>query len=133
MPLKIGCMGKVITSSLNPKIEEIRREIDCEATYAAGRHHSKACLPPNSTTVSLWSRIPVFKARQKGLLTDKDLKKRLKLARKIKHEYNDSLWTEQIAFFWMRFNPADQVWTRSGVHLEKISGGTGMWMLSKGF
>ena len=53
-----------------------------------------------------------FQARQKGLLTDKNLNK--KFARKIKHENNDSLWIEQIAFFLdavsfiHEFNPADK-------------------------
>ena len=51
-PPKIGCTGKAITSSWNPKIEEIRREIYCEATYAASRRQSKECFLPNSTTVS---------------------------------------------------------------------------------
>ena len=55
-----------------------------------------------------------LQARQKGLRTDKDLKKRLRFARKIKREYDDSLWTERIAFFLdavcfiHKFNPADQ-------------------------
>ena len=66
-----------------------------------------------------------LQACQKGLLTDKDLKKGFKFARKIKREYNDSLWTEQIAFFLdavsfiHKFNPADQARAPRGASGEK--------------
>ena len=66
-----------------------------------------------------------LQARQKGLLTDKDLKKRLRFARKIKREYDDNLWTERIAFFLgavsfiHKFNPADQARAPRGASGEK--------------
>ena len=53
-------------------------------------------------------------ARQKGLLTEQDIVKRLKLAREMKREHTEDFWTKEIAFyldgvsFVHKYNPADQ-------------------------
>lgn len=81
----------------------------------------------------------IYKHAKRVCLTDKDLKKRLKFARKIKREYDDSLWTEQIAFFLdavsfiHKFNPADQARAPWGRIWRKETEGLGLWMHSKGF
>ena len=79
-----------------------------------------------------------LQARQKGLLTYKDLKKRLRFARKIKREYDDSLWTERIAFFLdavsfiHKFNPADQARAPRGRIWRKETEGLARGCTAKG-
>ena len=59
-------------------------------------------------------------ARQKGLLTETDLVKRLKFARKMKRDHSTNFWTENISFyldgvsFVHKYNPADQARAPSG-------------------
>ena len=40
-----------------------------------------------------------IQARKKGILTEMDMKNRLNFARRIKREYNVSLWTEDVNFY----------------------------------
>ena len=113
-PRKLGVREKRLLLREIPKLRK------SEGKFTVKRLMKQAGVSPRNVsfrTVQLFLRSQGYKylqARQKGLLTDKDLKKRLKFARKIKGEYNDSLWTEQIAFFLdavsfiHKFNPADQ-------------------------
>ena len=55
-----------------------------------------------------------LKARKKGLLSEKDLKERLKFAKNIRKDYPKDVWKDNVAFyldcvsFWYKRNPADQ-------------------------
>ena len=112
-PRKLGVREKRLLLCEIPKLRK------SEGKFTVKRLMQQAGVSPRNVsfrTVQRFLRSQGYKylqARQKGLLTDKDLKKRLKFARKIKREYNDSLWTEQIAFFLdavsfiHKFNPAD--------------------------
>ena len=113
-PRKLGVRQKRLLLREIPKLRK------SEGKFTVKRLMQQAGVSPRHAsfrTVQRFLRSQGYKylqARQKGLLTDKDLKKRLKFARKIKREYNDNLWTEQIAFFLdavsfiHKFNPADQ-------------------------
>lgn len=85
--------GRALNSARNPKLEEIRREIYCQATYAAGRCQLKIHFLPNSATVILHSQGYKYlqEASQKSLLTDKDRKNRLEM---IKHEIKRKMITK---------------------------------------
>jgi transposase len=79
-----------------------------------------------------------LQARKKGLLTKKDMEKRLKFARKIKREYNDDLWTKEISFyldgtaFAYKRNPLDQARAPKGRIWRKKSEGMDYACTSKG-
>ena len=92
-PRKLGAREKRLLLREIPKLRK------SEGKFTVKRLMQQAGVSPRNVsfrTVQRFLRSQGYKylqARQKGLLTDKDLKKRLKFARKIKREYNDSLWT----------------------------------------
>ena len=55
-----------------------------------------------------------LQARKKGLLSEKDLKERIKFAKNIRKQYSKDVWKDNVAFyldcisFWYKRNPADQ-------------------------
>ena len=55
-----------------------------------------------------------LQARKKGLLSEKDLKERLKFAKHMRKDYSKDVWKDDVAFyldcvnFWYKRNPADQ-------------------------
>lgn len=79
-----------------------------------------------------------LQARKKGVLTDKDRKKRLNFARKMKKKYSQSVWTKQIAFyldgisFFHKYNPADQARSPKGRVWRRSSEGLALGCTAKG-
>ena len=77
-------------------------------------------------------------ARQKGLLTETDLVKRLKFARKMKRDHSTNFWTENISFyldgvsFVHKYNPADQARAPSGRIWRKQQEGLAFGCTAKG-
>ena len=61
-----------------------------------------------------------LQARKKGLLSEKDLKERVKFAKNIRKHYSKDVWKDNVAFyldcvsFWYKRNPADQASTPHG-------------------
>lgn len=59
-------------------------------------------------------------AKKKGVLSEKDTKKRLAFARNMKEKYSDDVWTRGIAFyidavsFYHKRNPMDHAWVPLG-------------------
>ena len=55
-----------------------------------------------------------LQARKKGLLSEKDVKERLKFAKNIRKDYSTDVWKDNVDFyldcvsFWYKRNPADQ-------------------------
>ena len=137
-PQKLGARQKRLLLHESPKLRK------SEGKFTVKRLEQQAGVSPRHVsfrTVQRFLRSQGYKylhACQKGLLTDKDLKKRLKLARKIKREYNDSLWTEQIAFFLdavssiHKFNPAHQARAPQGCIWRKETGGLACGCTAKG-
>ena len=77
-------------------------------------------------------------ARKKGILTEKDLAKRLKFARRVKREYPKELWTDMINFyldgvsFYYKTNPASQARVPTGRIWRKKSEGLLIGCTAKG-
>ena len=77
-------------------------------------------------------------ARQKGLLMETDLAKRLRFARKIKREHSENFWKENISFyldgvsFVHKCNPADQARAPSGRIWRKEQEGLALGCTAKG-
>ena len=113
-PRKLGVRQKRLLLHEIPKLRK------SEGKFTVKRLMQQAGVSPRHASFRIVQRFlrsqgyKHLQACQKGLLTDKDLKKRLKFAQKIKREYNDNLWTEQSAFFLdavsfiHKVNPADQ-------------------------
>ena len=79
-----------------------------------------------------------LQARKKGLLTKKDIEKRLKFARKIKRDYTEDVWTKEISFyldgtaFAYKRNPLDQARAPRGRIWRKKSEGMDYGCTAKG-
>ena len=77
-------------------------------------------------------------ARKKGVLTTKDLKRRLSFARLVKRSYPKELWTDHINFyldgvsFYFKTNPADQARTPRGRIWRKPNEGLDIGCTAKG-
>ena len=77
-------------------------------------------------------------ARQKGLLTEQDIVKRLKFAREMKREHTEDFWTKEIAFyldgvsFVHKYNPADQARAPKGRIWRKDDEGLAFGCSAKG-
>ena len=79
-----------------------------------------------------------LQARKKGVLTEADQLRRLQFARKIKKDYDNSLWTEKISFyldgvsFVHKYNPADQARAPKGRIWRKPREGLARGCTAKG-
>ena len=79
-----------------------------------------------------------LQARKKGLLTPKDLKERVKFAKRIRRDYTDALWTDEIAFyldgtgFAHKRNPFEQARAPRARIWRKKSEGTTAGCVAKG-
>lgn len=77
-------------------------------------------------------------ARKKGILSDKDVKKRLFFARKIKKERPTDFWKRDICFyldgvsFYHKYNPFDQARATSGRIWRKKNEGLAQYCTAKG-
>ena len=79
-----------------------------------------------------------LQARKKGLLSEKDLKERLKFAKNIRKHYSKDVWKDTVAFyldcvsFWYKRNPADQASAPHGRIWRKKCEGLTRGCTSKG-
>jgi len=79
-----------------------------------------------------------LQARKKGLITRNDMKKRLQFARKIKTQYNEEVWTQDISFyldgtsFAYKRNPLDQARAPKGRIWRKKNEGMDYGCAAKG-
>ena len=77
-------------------------------------------------------------ACQKGLLTETDLMKRLRFARRLKRDNSTNFWAENISFyldgvsFIHKYSPADQAWAPSGRIWRKEEEGLAFGCTAKG-
>lgn len=79
-----------------------------------------------------------LQARKKGLLSEKDLKERLKFAKNIRKDCSKDVWKDNVAFyldcvrFWYKRNPADQASAPHGHIWRKKCEGVMSGCTSKG-
>ena len=114
---------------------QILRAVVClrqrEANFSSKRIMQEAGVSETEVSVRTVQRFlnsqgyHYLKARQKGLLTANDMRKKLQFARKMKRDYRPDVWTKQIGFyldgvsFVYKRNPLDrarapkaQIWRR---------------------
>ena len=119
MKKAIGCPRKFSPSIRCQLLRQFSKLVRDEAHFTVKRLMKQAGLNNKEVSIrtvqrSLHSKeYKYLQVRQKGLLTESDLRKRFKFAKKMK-EYNDNVWTEKIALvldavsFIHKFNPTDQ-------------------------
>ena len=127
---------------------QLRRSIQIlreqEGHFTLKRLMWKASIDKNNVSESTVARFlhtegyHYLQARKKGLLTKTDMKKRRIFARKIQREYNENVWTHDIAFyldgtaFAYKRNPLDQARAPKSRVWRKKSEGMDYGCTSKG-
>ena len=91
-----------------------------EGNFTSIRLTSRAGISPkhvSNRTIRRFLRRKGYhflQARKKGLLSEKDLKERLKFAKHMRKDYSKDVWKDDVAFyldcvnFWYKRNPADK-------------------------
>lgn len=115
-----------------------------EGSFSVYRLMTFCSIDPNSISVDTVRRYLhsegyfYLQARKKGLITRNDMKKRLQFARKMRTQYNENVWTQDISFyldgtsFAYKRNPLDQARAPRGRIWRKKSEGMDYGCTAKG-
>lgn len=137
-PAKLSSRDKRL---LLREIPRLRKE---EGQFTVKRLMFQAGITPKQVSYRTVQRFltkegfQYLQARKKGILTEKDLKERLKFAQKMQREYDDQFWKNSISFFLdgvsfiQKYNPSDQARAPKGRIWRKPREGLSYGCTAKG-